>query len=170
MRALLLVLIRFYKRFISPHKGYGCAYRVYTGRPSCSTLGYRAIRRHGVWAGLGLLQQRCRNCGVAQRRYAPVYRRPAAQRGDCDPGCDGDGCDLLPGCDGPDCDLRPRSCRANIFDCLDCCGIDDLGDCGGDDKRRERKRQKKKRDAATHLPPRKSGPSSNQERPDDGRR
>lgn len=153
MRVLLLALIRFYKRFISPHKGYGCAYRIYTGRASCSTLGYRAIRRHGAWAGLGLLQQRCRKCGVAQRRYAPVYRRPAAQRGDCDvdPGCDGDGCDL------PDCDLRPRGCRSafSCLDFLDCC---DLDDCGGDDKRRERKRKNKKKDATTHLPPRQERP------------
>lgn len=164
MRTLLLALIRFYKRFISPHKGYGCAYRIYTGRASCSTLGYRAIRRHGAWAGLGLLQQRCRQCGVAQRRYAPVYRRPAAQRGDCDvdPGCDGDGCDL-PGCDGPDCDLRPRGCRPGLLDFLDCCDVDD---CGGDDKRRERKRKNKKKDAATHLPPRKP----DQAWPDDARR
>lgn len=177
MRVLLLALIRFYKRFISPHKGYGCAYRVYSGRASCSTLGYRAIRRHGAWVGLGLLQQRCHKCGVAQRRYAPVYRPPAGQRGDCDPGCGGDGCDLNGcdpgGCDQRDCDLRPRRCRS-AFDFLDCCDIDD---CGGDDKRRERKRKNRKRDAATHLPPRRTHSESptresprGQDWPDDARR
>lgn len=156
MRALLLALVRFYKRFISPHKGYGCAYRLYTGRASCSTLGYRAIRRHGAWAGLGLLQQRTRLCGVAQRRYAPVYRPPAAQRGDCDldPGCDGDGCDL-------DCDPRPRGCRGlGCLDFLDCCDPGGGGD--SDRKRRERKRK----DKNTHLPPKKP----RQDWPDDARR
>lgn len=164
MRVLLLALIRFYKRFISPHKGYGCSYRIYTGRASCSTLGYRAIRRHGAWAGLGLLQQRCRLCGVAQRRYAPVYRRPAAQRGDCDPGCGGDGCDL-PGCDLPDCDLRPRGCRGafDILDILDCC---DIGDCGSGQGDRRRERKRKKKDAGTRLPPRKT----RQDWPEDAKR
>jgi uncharacterized protein len=150
MRALLLALIRFYKRFISPHKGYACSYRVYTGRASCSTLGYRAIRRHGAWTGLGLLQQRCRLCGVAQRRYAPVYRPPAAQRGDCDldPGFDGD-C-----CEGPDCDWRSRrlSCCCDL---LECC------------EPPERKRQERKRkDKNTHLPPR----NPRQDWPEDAKR
>lgn len=158
MRFLLLALIRFYKSFISPHKGYGCAYRVHTGRASCSTLGYRAIRRHGASAGMGLLQERCRRCGVAQRRYAPVYRPPAQQRGDCDPGCGGADCDL-PGCDLADCDLRPRGCRSalNFLDIFDCCDVADCCDFGSDDKRRDRKRKNKKKDAATHLPPRKPG-------------
>jgi putative component of membrane protein insertase Oxa1/YidC/SpoIIIJ protein YidD len=136
MQALLLALIRFYKRFISPHKGYACAYRVYTGHASCSTLGYRAIRRHGAWVGLGLLNKRCRLCGVAQRRYAPVRRPLAAQRGDCDPGCGGDGCDL-PGCDWP----GPRG--------LDCC---DLLNCCELPERKQRER--KRRDKNARVPPR----------------
>jgi len=130
MQALLLALIRFYKRFISPHKGYACAYRVYTGHASCSTLGYRAIRRHGAWMGLGLLKKRGRLCGVARRRYAPVQRPLAAQRGDCDPGCDGDGCDL-PG---------PKD--------LDCC---DLVDCC--DWPERKKRERKQRDKNARIPP-----------------
>ena len=135
MQALLLALIRFYKRFISPHKGYGCAYRVYTGHASCSTLGYRAIRRHGAWMGLGLLKKRGRLCGVARRRYAPVQRPLAAQRGDCDPGCGGDGCDL-PGCDLP----GPKD--------LDCC---DLVDCC--DWPERKKRERKQRDKNARIPP-----------------
>lgn len=145
MRLLLLALIRFYKRFISPHKGFECPYRVYTGRASCSTLGYRAIRRHGVVPGLRLLQRRCQRCGVAQRRHAPVYRKPAAQRGDCDmdPGCDGDGCEIP----GPDCDGRPRWSRCCGL--TECCG--DVGDCGGSERKKRHRREKDRR---THLPPR----------------
>lgn len=89
LRRLLLVAIRFYQRHLSPLKGWSCAWREYTGHASCSTLGYRAVRRHGVVAGLVLLRRRTLRCGAVHRRHAPVRLRPmAGQRGDCDPGCD----------------------------------------------------------------------------------
>lgn len=147
MQALLLALIRFYKRFISPHKGYGCAYRVYTGHASCSTLGYRAIRRHGAWTGLGLLKRRCRLCGVAQRRHAPVHRPLAAQRGDCDPGCDGDGCDL-------------PSCGRPSLKSVDCCDFADFLECC--DAPERRKRERKQRDKKARIPPRRQPPPADQ--------
>ena len=63
----MLGLIAGYQRFLSPHKGYCCAYRAHTARASCSALGDR---------------------GVAHRRYGKQRRRPPlAQRGDCDIGC-----------------------------------------------------------------------------------
>jgi putative component of membrane protein insertase Oxa1/YidC/SpoIIIJ protein YidD len=52
VKTLLLTLIRLYQRHVSPRKGFACAYRVHTGCASCSHLGYRAIRRYGVWQGL----------------------------------------------------------------------------------------------------------------------
>lgn len=98
MKHLLLAAIRIYQRFLSPHKGFRCAYRAHTGRASCSTLGYRAVRRHGVFGGLGLLRERTDRCGVAHRRL--TVRPAALQRGDCD--CDlpcdcglADACDLF---------------------------------------------------------------------------
>lgn len=85
---LLLDFIQFYQRFISPHKGFGCAYRVCTGGASCSELGYRAVRRFGVWRGLGVLDARLARCGAAARlMHVPRYR-PRGQAGDCDLGCD----------------------------------------------------------------------------------
>lgn len=91
MQLLVLWSIKFYQRFISPHKGFCCAYRTHTGRASCSSLGYRVVRRYGVINGLAVLRKRLYLCGVAHRRYSPPYRRPMpAQRGDCDIGCIGD--------------------------------------------------------------------------------
>lgn len=56
------LLIAGYQRYVSPYKGFCCAYRVHTGRASCSTLGRRVIRAHGLFGGLVLLSQRFRRC------------------------------------------------------------------------------------------------------------
>ncbi len=101
-RALALAAIRFYKRFVSPRKGYACAYRVHTGAASCSTLGYRAVARYGVFRGLGVLGLRVEQCRLKHARHGqrrrPMVRR--AQAGFVDGDCGGcEGCDVG-GCDG----------------------------------------------------------------------
>ena len=63
IRSLLLALLRFYKRFISPLLGQRC--RFY---PSCSSYAAEAIARHG--AGRGVYMAICRV-------------------GRCHPGCEG---------------------------------------------------------------------------------
>lgn len=112
LRTPALAAIGVYQRYVSPHKGFCCAYRAHTGGASCSTLGARVIRRHGLLAGCILLRQRLRRCGEVHRRWHPAGPRPAAaQRGDCDLGCDapGDGCDTCDVCDGCDgCDWPDR--------------------------------------------------------------
>ncbi|WP_137937761.1 membrane protein insertion efficiency factor YidD [Chitinivorax sp. B] len=137
MRQIVLLLIRCYQRFISPYKGFSCAYRIHTGYASCSVLGYRAIRRYGVWMGLGILQERMHCCALAHAHYGPIHRRRLVQqRGDCDPGCD------LP-CDSPGGNGLGRFC-----DVLDCC------DCGCDWPRRKRREPKKRRwGKDKYLPP-----------------
>jgi uncharacterized protein len=107
-----LLAIRTYQRFISPYKGFCCAYKAHTGRYSCSQLGYRAIRLHGVFSGLGVLDRRLYLCGVVSRRIKPIFKRKhRSQRGDCDPGCSG-------GCDLP----NDMSCGSPLdaLQCLDC--------------------------------------------------
>ncbi|NHQ85244.1 membrane protein insertion efficiency factor YidD [Iodobacter sp. HSC-16F04] len=104
MRNILLLFIRFYKKYISPYKGFCCAYHFHTGRASCSTLGFRAIRRHGAWAGIVILRQRMIRCGQIYHLHTPLQRRPAiAQRGDCD------------------CDLPGDISFDDVCDCLNCC-------------------------------------------------
>lgn len=104
MRDLALSAIGAYKRYLSPHKGFCCAYREHTGRASCSTLGSRAIRRHGVLRGIAILRARLARCGEAHRAHRGSHGAMAhPQRGDCDcGGCDipGDGCDA---CNCGDC-------------------------------------------------------------------
>jgi putative component of membrane protein insertase Oxa1/YidC/SpoIIIJ protein YidD len=108
---LALWAIGAYQRYVSPRKGYSCAYRVLTGRASCSAYGYRVIARHGLRPGLVLLQRRLRTCGERHRQHLalhPQARRSArrqAQAGYCD-------------CDVP------------LVDCgCDCADVASLADC-----------------------------------------
>lgn len=139
MRRLVLGAISTYQRYVSPYKGFCCAYRINTGRKSCSALGFRAVRRYGVIAGLAVLRRRTYLCGVAHRRFSPVHGRPHhRQRGDCDPGCD------LPGdfnCNTP----GSKSC-SSIFDFASCC---ECGSCDGSD----RKRKGNEQEQYVYLPP-----------------
>jgi putative component of membrane protein insertase Oxa1/YidC/SpoIIIJ protein YidD len=96
--------IRVYQRFISPRKGFRCAYSFHTGHGSCSALGYRAIRRFGVVDGINILHSRLHKCGVAYRRYRPAPSKVLiAQAGFCDCDCGTHPCDIEWPCDcGPD--------------------------------------------------------------------
>lgn len=101
LRILSLSFIRFYQRYVSPRKGFQCAYGFAGCGRSCSALGLRAVRRYGAFQGLSVLRRRLYLCGVAHRRFAPAAalalqtRQRAgflqAQRGDCDLG----GCDVV---------------------------------------------------------------------------
>lgn len=115
MRGLLIAAIGFYQRVLSPRKGYRCAYGHHTGRASCSHLGYRAVRRFGVWRGLLLLRRRVHLCGVAHRRHAlmPLH----AQRGVIDLDC-------------------------GALDAVECCG--DVGSCDWPDWKNRKAARKEK--------------------------
>lgn len=119
VRALALWAIRLYQRLISPHKGFNCAYRAYTGQVGCSELGYRAIRRFGVREGIGILNIRLHKCRLANRRIQAAPRpilRGQAGLVDCD--CGGDrGCvDLLdPSCCDCDWPFKRSKARNNKY-------------------------------------------------------
>ena len=122
MKALALLAIKGYQRFISPRKGYSCAYRVHTGYQSCSSLGYRAIRRYGLFTGLGVLNGRFDRCAAANFQFHQSQHLHH-QRGYCDvPACDIPSCDL-PSCDLPSCHF-PSHCSdfANCGNSPSSCG------------------------------------------------
>ena len=157
-RAGLLAAIRFYKRRISPRKGFACAYRVHVGACSCSTLGLRAISRYGAWRGLGVLRVRlgqCRLAAIDLRAARPLTK--LGQRGfiDCDIPCDVP-CDAS--CADGVCDVL--SCLDIGSACNDGCNVGDCGGSGGSggDQPRAPIRQRRRRGAPTsdgtaHQPP-----------------
>jgi putative component of membrane protein insertase Oxa1/YidC/SpoIIIJ protein YidD len=115
---LALLTIRAYQRHVSPRKGFSCAYRFHTGCASCSNLGFRAIRRFGLWKGVPLLQLRLQRCGVAHRRFGARPTRRDLQGGFCDIDlpcgdlhCASSACDAASSCGSPcDCgDWRRKS-------------------------------------------------------------
>ena len=155
MRYLVLAAIGLYRRYLSPYKGFSCAYRIHTGHASCSLLGYRAVRRHGVVAGLVLLRRRTYRCGVVHRRHSTFgFRPPAGQRGVCDIGCD------LP-CDSS-CHLPRGAGLSQVCDFLSCC---DCCSCDWPD----RKRKDKGRERSVYIPPKRSSRTARSESPDGDR-
>lgn len=126
MKRLALAAIAFYRRYLSRLKGFSCAFRVHTGRDSCSAYGQRVIARYGLHVGLALLNRRMGDCGDMHRQHRPcppaaaprgMTTRHLAQAGFCDLPCDvpdlpcsaGDACDAadclgnLASCDGSSC-------------------------------------------------------------------
>ena len=90
-------LIGWYQRYVSPYKGFCCAYRVMLGRDSCSQFASRAIRRRGLSEGAQLARRRFDKCRWSS--FVLDYDR-ARQRRDrrgrvescvngCNPTCDG---------------------------------------------------------------------------------
>jgi putative component of membrane protein insertase Oxa1/YidC/SpoIIIJ protein YidD len=147
LRTLVLSLILFYQRRLSPHKGFTCAYSDLTGRASCSHIGFRAVRRFGALSGLAMAQRRTALCGIAYRRYAPVTAwHLRSQRGDCDPGCD------LP-CDGE----APSGKGLSRF--CSCAQYCDCGSCDWGSRDRSRKR-KRAREDEVYIPPRRTPPGA----------
>lgn len=139
MRILVLWAIQFYREAISPFKGFSCAYRVHTGRRSCSNLGERAVRRYGVTGGLLLIRQRTRLCGVAHRRHALPRRGIgpfASQRGECD-------------CDFGSCDFPSGKSFSRVFEFVNCC------DCASCDWP-SRKRKDRSSEKSVHIPPKRT--------------
>jgi putative component of membrane protein insertase Oxa1/YidC/SpoIIIJ protein YidD len=117
-RRLALASIDAYQRYVSPYKGFCCARRAHTGAPSCSTLGYRAIRRYGVLRDIGVLRWQFAECGSSFQRHHSSTPSPRRQRGSCDVPCD------IP------CDGQGLSCAC------DCCSCD-----GGSDRSRPKQKQ-----------------------------
>ena len=67
-RWLVLVLIRFYQRAISPGLGANCRFE-----PSCSRYAYEAVERFGVLRGVWLGARRIARCHPgASGGYDPV--------------------------------------------------------------------------------------------------
>jgi uncharacterized protein len=134
MKKPVLLAIIAYQRYVSPYKGFHCAFHAHTGRETCSGYGYRVFARYGTVRGWGLLRRRFGACSAAaQVLQAEAGARKVAasnrQAGFLDYG----GCDV-PGCDVPDCKL---SKAGDVCDCLG--NILDIFDIADEAKKRSKK-------------------------------
>jgi hypothetical protein len=57
IRSLLIALIRFYQRFISPLTGSACRFH-----PTCSSYSIQSLEKYGTLKGLGLTTLRLVKC------------------------------------------------------------------------------------------------------------
>ncbi|MBD2481589.1 membrane protein insertion efficiency factor YidD [Planktothrix sp. FACHB-1365] len=99
-----------YQKYLSPRKGFSCAYRVLHDSDSCSQHIKRLIAKYGIIDAIPLARKRlkaCKNAYIILKSETEEERQRRQNRTSCQPGCD---CkpnleDCCTGCDGPDCDV-----------------------------------------------------------------
>lgn len=113
LNKLALFGIECYQMYISPRKGYRCAYAVEYGGPGCSGAIKEIIQKNGIFKGKPLIQERFQNCREANKKRKKNY---LANVGDCINPCD---CDLpsATSCEVPSCDCEASSCEVSSCDC-----------------------------------------------------
>jgi putative component of membrane protein insertase Oxa1/YidC/SpoIIIJ protein YidD len=66
IETLLIQAIRGYQRYISPYKGFHCAYRKATGGFSCSQYAKHVLEEHRFYEAIPKIRQQFRACREAQ--------------------------------------------------------------------------------------------------------
>jgi len=104
-----------YQKYISPRKGFSCAYRVLQNSDSCSQYIKKLIAKYGIIDAIPLARKRLKAC-----RNAYIILKSETHEGDHHHNKRNCGCLS-----------NPKSCCAGICD-PGCDGIDfgDIGDCG----------------------------------------
>ncbi len=67
-RLLAVKSIQYYQTYISPRKGYACAYRVLYNDLSCSAFRRNEIEHHGVFKGIRNTLDRLKACKTASSK------------------------------------------------------------------------------------------------------
>lgn len=81
-----ILAIRAYQRFLSPIKGYSCAYRIKYGGPSYSAVGLEALGTNSLSDAVLILRSRFEDCQQAAKELRAI--RPTGAIG---AGCSGTG-------------------------------------------------------------------------------
>lgn len=118
VKRLVILLIVFYQKFISPIKGFRCAYAVLNGGDSCSEAVKKIVREKGPFGGRRDIRARFQACKEANEILIANGQRRRG-RNDCDdcPDCDCDCTDACPSrtsasdaCGRMSCDLPDLPC------------------------------------------------------------
>ncbi len=116
---LMLWLLAFYQKFVSPYKGFQCAYGVWIGQSTCSAEAKKILKQDGLIAGWPKIQAQLQECRAAYLAIQGVAsgsqqdqalldrinrrRKKKKKRQDGAEDCVGNTCDLS--CDVCDCSL-----------------------------------------------------------------
>ncbi|EIJ43278.1 hypothetical protein BegalDRAFT_2427 [Beggiatoa alba B18LD] len=134
LNRLLARLIRVYQQYISPYKGFRCAYAVKHQDLSCSEYARVTLLQSGTRQSFSLIQQRFHDCKLAaealeKERKAKKSQRKHAQEKDNNR-CDGIDCNCS---DLPDVSqFACKSCHKPEIPSCKSCDMPDLH-CGGMD-------------------------------------
>lgn len=105
---IALRFILFYQKWISPHKGFCCAYKYKTGGHSCSQYAAKIVRRMGV---LGLIRGLPKQFGRCRSAFIDLQREQERRKEE----------------------ERKRKKQNESF-CTACdCSLPDFGSCSGSD-------------------------------------
>ena len=62
---VLVHMINIYQKYISPHKGFCCAYRAYSGNSSCSEFTKITIKKNGLIKAIPSIKKQFLKCKIA---------------------------------------------------------------------------------------------------------
>ena len=132
---LSISAITLYQKHISPHKGYCCAHRAYTGEDSCSQYAKVAIAENGLFSAFPLIKEQFDKCSLAAEKMRKEREKKKKEKQDDATECLGDAaCELIdPSCD---CNIwgrlfRKKKSHSDEYRSNECdsCDCGDIGDC-----------------------------------------
>jgi putative component of membrane protein insertase Oxa1/YidC/SpoIIIJ protein YidD len=124
VKYLVILLIVIYQKFISPFKGFRCAYAVLHGGDSCSEAVKKIVRDKGPFGGRRDIRARFQACKEANETLIRNGQRRRGQN-DCDECPDCDCTDACPSrksdaCERMSCDLPELPCDGPCDGPCDC--------------------------------------------------
>jgi uncharacterized protein len=103
-----------YQRYISPYKGFCCAYRAHTGKRSCSAWGSTIVQKLGLLAFLAFLPQQFERCKLAYAKHLAQRQAslnsPSKSRNKKSDSLDCNPCDVVDAASNLPCDAVPCDC------------------------------------------------------------
>lgn len=135
--SLALALIRFYRKWISPHKGFRCAHHAVHGQGTCSGYGLEVFSMHAFPEAWSRLMHRFRECGQAYKHVsASREEEERRRRGGGDLGSSLlatdislEGCGDLLSCGGDGLDACASTHSCHGLEACDAGACDGLGSC-----------------------------------------
>lgn len=138
LQKVVLALVKYYQRSLSPHKGFSCAYRKLYRDSSCSQFFVQAINQYGLRASIPLFQKRLEACHRANKTLnviksinkAGYPAKNKRRKNNCN-AIDCRRCDILDliDCYDSDCNGVPDCLECDTPDCLGCDNLN-VCDCG----------------------------------------